>query len=746
MTPFIRKNKLLFAVLIVTGLSIAAGYMYLTPSAYMSTAVIKVENSNGTSDLNAVAAEMISQPFVSDALKDKGLNVEYYIRSDFRTISANYASPYTVEFRETSKGFHSRKYKIKLIGDKSFSLRRIEYGQERILTGTIGEELEDRGISLLISLKDRRTSLSSIIEGPHYSFEIYSNEALAQNLCGINGTLKTNTTNGLITLSCLHKSSSTAKKIIESLTNNYALNNQVAYNISDTKSVSFIDQQIETVANQLEKSQNEIAEFKRQNNLLDISSNSETALNELSQLQMQKVELDIQMAALDNISLYLRKNRTLNNSMVDYGTITDPIFTENIKALGAKYREKETLARSSSDTQSIDNEIELLKESISESVLNTRKKTYIKKEEIMNAIARTKAAIRSFPAVETQLASLQRKVEMDQKLYDGLIERRAESIINTTVPANTLRVVTPANLPYEPYTPNIPQTTGIAFLISLFMATIIGLFRTSKTVSIKTRQELESETTIPFIGNIKKDKHSNSSSVESFSEICTRLLMRNETRDSQVITVTSTLAGEGKTYVATNLAKSLAAIDKKVLLIDMNIRKPELNKLFNITSQYTLADVLDSRINIHEAAGITSIPNLEVINGGEFKSGINSLLTSGKTSEVLNELKKHYNVIIIDTPETGTYIDAVPLMRMSDLSLYVVKASAKTDSQVINAELICKDYDIHNMHIVLNSVKTTHNHAGLSRTGTYKLPVYSEGHEIVGEQHGFLRKIALWFY
>jgi len=747
MRSFISKNKFTFTVFTLLSLLAATAWIYVKEPTYKSESTVNVSSTNGIGDVNTVAAQLTSKPFLAKAIAGKGLNVDYQITSDFRTYNATYASPYSVKFESANENFHQRNYKISFNSTDKFTLSRYEYGQLKTIAGQIGTPITDRKVTIYVTSKDRPVQAHSFIIEPEYSFTIYSDHALAESLFENGRAVEATTESGMIHLSCIHNSPIKAKTIVDALTAHYAQILQKNYNGDVMQSVAHIDEQIEGVAKQLDASQNILAEFKVENRLLSLAATSEAALLELNQLQLQKVDLDMQMAALDNISMYLRKNRTVNNSMVDYGTITDPLFTENISALSNKYREKEQLKNTGQDTQRISAEIELMKESIAESVLNTRKKTYVKKEEILNAISRAKTKISSFPQVERQLASMERKLEMDRKVYDMLVEKRADAIIHSTIPTTTLSVIQPSVIPNEPYAPNISKVLAISLIISLLLSAVVGIFRSGMPTKIKSRTELEKETTIPFIGNITTSVNNGLEYMpSSFTDMCTRLLMKNTSDDCQVLTIASTLKGEGKTYVASNLAKTIAALDKKILMIDMNTQQQDLEQLFEIQLDQTLADVLEGPVDIHDAVGITSIPNLEIIAGGDLKAGINTLLTSTKTNIILTQLKQHYDYIIVDTPETGIFIDAVPMMKMSDLTLYVIKANNTAGEQLANAELIRTDYDIENMFMVLNSSKKTAGHTGMMPRGSYKKLKRDEGPKIVDEKVSFLRKIALWFY
>lgn len=744
MRSFISKNRFLFTVSLLVSLTGAAVWIYITEPTYRSMATLQVESTNGMADVTSITEQLTSESFLADAVSGKGMNVLYNMNTDLREFSATYTSPYKVKFRTESKNFFERNYSIELFGEREFKITREEYGITHTTRGAFGEEVEDRGVYITVNLKEKTTPVTSMFYGPTYSFTILSDNALAARVTSYPNALEASANGNVIRISCENNSSLHAKYIVDAVIEHFNDKQQNAYDGALSGAVSHIDAQLESAGKELDMTGNEIAEFKKANNLVDYSRNSEAALNELKALEMQKVELDLQMAALDNISIYLRKNRTINNSMVDYGTITDPLFTQNISELSAMYREKEKLAASGGNTAELESQIELLKESVAESVLNTRKKTHIKKEEIQNAIARARRSIRTFPEVERQLAALERKLDMNQALYDKLIAKRADAIIHTTIPSTNLKVIQPSMIPASPWAPSIPKIVGIATGLGLFLAMVIGLLRREKPSKLKTRHDLESRTDIPFIANIALEEERNVRS--AFADMCTRFLMKDVEGRCQVITVTSTISGEGKTYVASNLAMKMASIDKKVLLVDMNTQHQDLETQFDLMIDHTLADVLDGRIDVHEAVGITSIPNLEVISAGELKAGINTLLASNNTKKILAKLREHYDFIIMDTPEAGTFIDAVPLMKMSDSSLYVIKANNRSEEQLRNAELIQNDYEIEDMSIVLNSARTSSSHTGMMPPKSHRKVRKDEGVENSGEKVSFLRRVALWFY
>jgi capsular exopolysaccharide synthesis family protein len=190
----------------------------------------------------------------------------------------------------------------------------------------------------------------------------------------------------------------------------------------------------------------------------------------------------------------------------------------------------------------------------------------------------------------------------------------------------------------------------------------------------------------------------------------------------------------------------MAALDKKVLLIDLNMYAPVLASQFGVNTEHTLNDTLEGQCDIHECIHITNFPNLEILTAGSLSKGMNTLLLSRQTSSVFEKLRKHYDLIIIDTPEAGTYIDAVPMMKMSDMTFFVVRAEKSSKNALEEAEQLTSDFGINNLFLVLNDAKSGVNHSGSKTAKLIRLGQDEKTGQKSSPVHDVFRKIALWFY
>lgn len=746
MIQSIIKHPLITITCITVTVIVSSVYIYVTPPKYLSTAVLEYTKPNRgesilfTPDKTAATEEITSENFVANAIKNTVNPVSCYTTSDFQTTLTTYTFPYSVICKITSENFEEQSFNIKELNNNSFYLTYRTHGITRTKTGTFGTELNDFGLNLMITKKEKPTFYASEYFQPaSYSFTIQATEKIAQKLLS-QKDISASDKSGVVTITCRHENMMLAQQITKALSNQF-LAAETSGSTATTETPSAIDDKLVNMAIELEETENQIAEYKKQNNITQINFDTEKTLDVLKDLQLQKSHLELNLAVLNNTSDYLRKNREINNSNVEYGTISDPVFSEQIALLNTKYQ----LKNSGTANATTDTDIEALKVIISERILNTRKKTTVQINRINQQIATVNAQIASLPEKASTLNSLDRKLELDKKVYDLLVEKRAQSIVSGSGFATTAgRILKPA-------TGAVPTGTSPWIILVLGLAAgcfiAIPVTMTAESIrsrSIGNRQELSLQSRIPFIGSVSHIKTGDSQHEQSISALCTRVLLQS---DVKMITFASTNKGEGKSFIAKNFAQAFAAMDKKVLVIDMNTDNPSVATEFGVSPERTLADVLSGNCDIHDAICLTSFPNLDVLECGELSSGVNSLLASGNKQSILDSLKKHYDIIVTDTPGTSTQIAAIPMMKMSDLNVYVVRANSTRKQSIVAAEQLHKDFELKNFYFLLNAVNTPakikykSERRSLSRRTDNSVQLTNTRYV-----PSMLRKIALWFY
>ena len=261
--------------------------------------------------------------------------------------------------------------------------------------------------------------------------------------------------------------------------------------------------------------------------------------------------------------------------------------------------------------------------------------------------------------------------------------------------------------------------------IILFSSLLIGLLipvigikiRDLMRYQIENKEELEAFSTVPVLGEIPKTDQTGNvlvkeNSTDSFTEMV-RLLRANvlfvmDDPDKKVINLLSSVSGEGKTFVTINLAISLALLDKKVLIIELDIRKPKLSEYMGIENKTGITLYLSGQISQSELVKPTGIhPNLSIITAGTIPPNPNELLAKPALDKLIDDLRQNFDYIVIDTAPIGVVSDSFLLNRLTDVTLYVVRAEFTPKKDIEDATILYKKKKLKNMYFVLNDVDLT---------------------------------------
>jgi capsular exopolysaccharide synthesis family protein len=726
----INQNKMALFVITLTAAAASCAYLYTTPATYTSEAVIRTNDP-------AVTEELRSTKFLTAALQHTAQGVAIFKQADYKTTPGK--APFSVSYRVLGSTFDRQIFNVECLSNGKYTISTELYGTSRSRQVEPQTETVFGNIAVTIHPAENIKAVDhSLITGTSYQVVLESTPLLVREIA--NHKMTVEKSEGVIRIRMTDTDPERAHSLLTAITNTYT--GSTAGIPNQTLTTAY-DDRIRMLSEQLAVTENRINEYKTQNRITDMESDIQSEQEYGNTLRREKADLEIQMVAMGNLHTYLRQNMDRNNSGVEYDVITDPAFAAELGRINDKYIQR---AAAGLDAASGDAEIMAMKENISERILNTRRKVAVKIDQINAMLSQHQSRMSAFPQKSGELDALNRQHELDQKVYELMVSKRAEALAGGNHSTSSVSVIEAATLPYAPSAPVTWQVVVIFLAAGAGLGMIVALLRTQRHEDVvHNRTEAEAVAQgIRFIGSVGTLNAATAASDSAFSNLTTRFLMHE---NAKMVTVTSSLRSEGKTFVAKNFAKSLAALDKKVLLIDMNLYQPQLAESFGIQYERTLSDVLERKCDIHDAIYISSIPNLEVATAGILRGGVNALLVSKETTRIFDKLKAHYDVIIIDTPEAGKYIDAIPMMRMSDLNFYVVRANGTSKSQLANAEMIRRDFGINNLFLVLNTIEKGVNYAGIKAKVSYR-KLHSRDNPTLTPRYipEVLRKIALWFY
>lgn len=478
--------------------------------------------------------------------------------------------------------------------------------------------------------------------------------------------------------------------------------NEVAENTA-----RFIDERIAIINAELGTTEQELENFKRGAGLTNLSSDAQLAISERSEYEKRCVENGTQL----NLIKYLTEilNKADNTALLPANVgLDDESLSKLISQYNALILERNRLLRTSSENnpviRKLDSSIGDLRSNLTTSIASVHRGLLITQADLNHQENKFAGRVSNAPAQERQFVSIQRQQEIKAGLYLMLLQKREENNITLAATANNAKIIDDALANSAPVSPKDKMIYLIALIMGLCIPIgiiyLINLFR----FRIEGRADIESITTVPIIGDIPLAESGNDQQphtiavrenennimTETFRSLRTNLLFMLDNPERKVILITSTMTGEGKTFIASNLAVSLALLGKKVIIIGLDIRKPGLNKVFHLPNkekgitQFLSAPLTTDLHSLIQPSDVTK--NLSLLPGGTIPPNPTELLARPALEEAIDLLRREYDFIVMDTAPIGMVTDTQTIARVADISIYVCRAdyTHKNDYQLIN--------------------------------------------------------------
>jgi capsular exopolysaccharide synthesis family protein len=395
--------------------------------------------------------------------------------------------------------------------------------------------------------------------------------------------------------------------------------------------------------------------------------------------------------------------------------ITDGTLNTLVTELVTLAEEKNKLKISSTENNpfyaTIETNITTTKKALIEQIKNSLNLAQISQKDINKRISESEAVVNKLPGTEKDLFTIQRKFNLSDQTYSFLLEKRAEASISKASNLSNNMILDPAEIG-EKVHPKTLIIYLIALLLGILLPYIIIRLQEYFNDTIQSKNDIESQSNLTIIGTIAHSKYQTSLVVidkpRSMVSETIRSVKANMdfvgTKGSNIISLTSTIGGEGKTYCSINISSSFAISDKKTVLIGADLRKPKIFNDFNITNDKGLTSYLIGKCDLDDIINETQVKNLHIITAGPIPPNPAELLSSEKMKELLQELRKIYDYIIIDTPPLGIVTDALFLMRHSDINIYVTRFNYTSKKVIKDVNDMVKTTGVKNVCFLLNDI------------------------------------------
>jgi tyrosine-protein kinase Etk/Wzc len=485
------------------------------------------------------------------------------------------------------------------------------------------------------------------------------------------------------------------------------------------KQVNFIDTQISGISDSLVKSESKLKDYRSANQVTDLSYQGQQALQEMTRIETEKSTLQVQEQYYNYILDYFDKNKDGAGLAPPSSSVVDPIMNALVTDYINLNREKSNIMSNNTGKNlflgQLDKKIALQRQMILENVRNSLNTLNLSQNELNYRSEKLSREISKLPRTELNMVSMQRKFNLTDAIYTFLLQKRSEAAITMASNIPDYEVLEPAReTAATVLSPKKKLNLIGAFFLGLFLPTafiILKKFFNEKIVGIDDVEHLLGRS---ILSVIYSNSYSNESVVndspgssvsESFRNLRSSLFLRYKSEAVKVILVTSSQPQDGKSFIAFNLASSIASVGYKTVILDCDLRRPTLHVKFKEANSSGLSTLMSEHSSITEIIHNTSIKNLSFIPAGPVLPNSSEMIEAGALDELINYLKKVYQYIIIDTTPSGLVADAALMIKYSNINLVVCRANV-TNKEVFNDVLnLFKTNRVENYDVVFNDLK-----------------------------------------
>ncbi|MFL5787946.1 MAG: GumC family protein [Flavisolibacter sp.] len=478
-----------------------------------------------------------------------------------------------------------------------------------------------------------------------------------------------------------------AENILNALIKVY---NQAAVNDKNAlaaNTLHFIEDRLRFVVGELDSVEGALQQYRTQNKIVDISAQGQLYLQTVGVNDQKMSDMGMQMAVLDEVENYVLGKSKKGGIVPSTLGITDPVLDQLLQKLYETELQVESLKKTTAVNNpllvSLTDQIEKMKPSILENIRNVRISIRAGRQDLNNTNSKYSSMLKAIPQKERELLEISRQQSIKNNIYTFLLQKREETALNYASTVADSRLVDNAQAGFVPISPNKPLVYTIAVLFSLTI--VIGFISLMGIInrSIMHRSEIEKYTSMSILGELIYDRSKNPIVIsegkrtfvaEQFRQLRTSLGYLGINSKKKRILVTSTITGEGKSFIAANLGMSLALMSKKVVLIELDLRKPKLSKIFNVKQTVGITDYFIDNKEAEEIIKPTEAnANLFIISSGPIPPNPSELILNGKLQILLTYLETIFDYIIIDTSPVNPVTDAYIISPLCDATLYVVR-------------------------------------------------------------------------
>ncbi len=714
----------LFIVLGVLALAAAWVYTQYTPPQYQSDAKILInDEKKGSEDSKSVESFALFDPkkiienetevvqsrtLIDRVVTDLSLYAPVYEQHKFRSASAYITSPVKIEIDDVANLVETKKISFAFDSLKqTVSIANNEYPLSKWVSTPYGK------------LRFTRNPNNTAIVNNSYYFQLISLKMVTSDIQDRLKVASVSKLSTILDLSIKDEVPQRADDILNSLLRNYNAQILNQKNMLASNTLGFVEGRLKSVTKNLDSIESRIQRYKASNTAIDIGTQGRLFLENVSSNDQKISDINIQLAVLTEVENYVQSKENTGGIVPATLGVNDPVLSQLLNKLYETELEYEKLRKTEGENYpsvvSLGDQITKLKPSILENIKNQRASLEASKTNLVGTNSSYSQSLQRIPSKERELIDINREQTIKNNTYAFLLQKREETALSNASMVTDNRIVDLAQSSVNPVSPG--AKTIFVMFIAAALVLGISLITIKETFNSKIlyRKEIEGLTTKPIIGEVTYEKTktpfvtgagSRTFVAEQFRQLRVALSSLKSGSKRKKILITSSIPGEGKSFVAANLALTFAASNKKVVLIELDLSNPGISDKFNHANKQGISDYLLAECTENQIVSKTNLnENLFLISAGTMVDNPSELLTNGRIEELLRYLESTFDYIIIDTPPVNFVSDAYVLSPYCDVTLYVVRHNYTPKVLVQRIDGNNKINRLNNIAIVFNGVR-----------------------------------------
>jgi capsular exopolysaccharide synthesis family protein len=749
-----RRRWYYIVISLVLALVLSKLYLRYTRPVFQASATVRVQEDENlqafsimkefgfgtwSDNIQSEIQLLRSRTLISEALKELNITCQYYLVGTIVTAELHRdETPFVVLYDTNSAVPYGQHYSVRYDGNNKFQLRVVGDDARSGKPYYFGEKITDHGFSFQVV---KRETNRKLVEGYEYQFQpVNLNMMTARAMEGLfveqSGYMVP-----ILKVSMTDRVPQFATEIVNTLLDVYKRNDILRKTQAATQALTFIREQVDTIKQSVTQSEGILTKFKEDREFINVETELGLNVQKLQDLEVSREEMIVRLIDLAAVEFDLAQGDTTVTVPLSLTSESDILFSSLVSSYNTIIQERLTALQSYTSSHpkvmEYNEKLRDLRAAMQDKIKSIKGVLKQNLDYFEREIGRTKDGLKDLPATEALLQSLNREYEVKEKILETLLEKQAEAQIARASIVSNVQIMDRARIPAYPISPNNKKVyiigAGLGVSLGLLVILLLGMLKST----LSYREEIESISFTPIIGVVNRSNESlrnkyprlqimdnpKSSLSESIRSIRTNLQFIASDKQKKIVAVTSTISGEGKSFITINLGGMISLLGLKVVILDLDLRKPKLHYTFGHDNSVGLSTYLVGQSKLEDILVKTQYENLSIITSGPIPPNPAELVQSQRMEALLDQLVKEYDYVLVDTPPIGLVTDGTTILKKADISLYVVRADYSKRAFARNVDQLSEENNIHNLYIIFNSANAVNR-----GYGTYGYKVYGYGY------------------